>query len=134
MLKIVLDTNVIVSAHLNPDGLERAVLNFALASKGLVVSREILVEYSEVLRRKRFSIDPSLVDQSMGLIEASATKIASQGKLSVSKHEPDNRFLECAQAAEADFLVTGNRRHFPTQWRRTRIVSARELLEIIGGP
>jgi hypothetical protein len=33
--------------------------------------------------------------------------------------------------ARADFLVTGNNRHFPKQWRQTAVVNARELLEWI---
>jgi predicted nucleic acid-binding protein len=45
-------------------------------------------------------------------------------------HDPaDNRFLECAEALKADYLVTGNKRHFPTEWRQTQVVNAWELLE-----
>jgi predicted nucleic acid-binding protein len=51
--------------------------------------------------------------------------------LSVSPDEPDNRFLECADAAGADYLVTGNKRHFPASFGNTRVVNARELIETI---
>lgn len=51
--------------------------------------------------------------------------------LAVSPDERDNRFLECAESAGADFLVTGNRRHFPAVWKTTRIVSTRELIEAV---
>lgn len=44
----------------------------------------------------------------------------------------DNIFLECAQAAGAAYLVTGNPRHFPDIWHYTRIVTARQLLNIVG--
>jgi predicted nucleic acid-binding protein len=57
--------------------------------------------------------------------------IAPATTLAVSPDETDNRFLECAEAAGADFLVTGNRRHFPNVWKTTRIVSARELVEFV---
>jgi predicted nucleic acid-binding protein len=43
----------------------------------------------------------------------------------------DNRFLECAESAGADFLVTGNRRHFPKVWKTARIVNAREFLSSV---
>jgi predicted nucleic acid-binding protein len=43
----------------------------------------------------------------------------------------DDIFLECAQAARADYLVTGNLRHFPEAWESTRIVTPRRLLEVI---
>jgi uncharacterized protein len=41
----------------------------------------------------------------------------------------DNVLLECAQAGEADYLVTGNKRHFPDRWKKTKVISARELIE-----
>jgi predicted nucleic acid-binding protein len=41
----------------------------------------------------------------------------------------DNIFLECAQAGNADYLVTGNKRHFPDQWKKTEVIGVRELLE-----
>ena len=43
----------------------------------------------------------------------------------------DDMFLECAQAAHADYLVTGNLKHFPEFWESTRIVTPRNLLDII---
>lgn len=51
--------------------------------------------------------------------------------LSVSPDPDDNRFLECAEAARADYLVTENRRHFPAKYRNTVVVNARQLIEII---
>ena len=52
--------------------------------------------------------------------------------LSVSRDDADNRFLECAQSTRAHYLVTGNKRHFPKTWKKTRVANARELLQIIG--
>jgi predicted nucleic acid-binding protein len=52
--------------------------------------------------------------------------------VSKSTDDADNRFLECAEAAGADFLVTGNKRHFPRLWEKTQVVNARELLGLIG--
>lgn len=51
--------------------------------------------------------------------------------VTVSPHEPDNRFLECAEAAAADYLVTGNRRHFPRRYKATEVVTPRQFLEIV---
>ena len=48
----------------------------------------------------------------------------------ISTHESDNRFLECAEAA-ADFLVTGNTRHFPKSWKASKIVNARQFLDVL---
>ena len=69
MPRVVLDTNVVVSAHLNPAGLERAVLNWAL-ERGFFVSEPILEEYSEVLSRPKFRIDSGLAAESLALIRS----------------------------------------------------------------
>ena len=51
--------------------------------------------------------------------------------LQVTPDPDDNRFLECADTARADYLVTGNQRHFPTFWMRTKVITSRELLAIV---
>src|SRR5258708_29687557 len=101
--KVVLDTNVVVSAHLKGAGLKAFVLNLALASKlQLYVSRDVLAEYEEVLRRPRFRIDSKKVTQSLRLTKKRAKSVKPTLTLSVSPDTDDNRFLECAQAADAD--------------------------------
>jgi uncharacterized protein len=132
LTKVVLDTNVVVSAHLRAGGLEAFVLDLALASKlQLYVSPDVLAEYEEVLRRPRFRIESKKVTQSLRLIKKRATSVTPTLTLSVSPDPDDNRFLECAEAANADYLVTGNRRHFPAKYRNTLVVNARQLIEII---
>ena len=132
LTKIVLDTNVVVSAHLKGAGLEAFVLDLALASKlQLYVSAEILEEYESVLRRPRFAIDPKKVTRSIQLIKKKAKQVKPTRSLSVSPDTGDNRFLECAEAAGADYLVSGNRRHFPSKHRKTLVVNARQMIEII---
>jgi len=49
--------------------------------------------------------------------------------VTASPDESDNRFLECAETIDAEFLITGNKRHFPKAWKGTKIVNAREFLE-----
>jgi predicted nucleic acid-binding protein len=43
----------------------------------------------------------------------------------------DNMFLECAEVSEADYLITGIKRHFPDGWKKTHVIGARELLELL---
>ena len=129
---VVLDTNIIVSAHLNPLGLEYRVFELALECRlRLFISAPILLEYETVLRRPKFPILPEKVTESLAQIRQNGTLVVPTMTLSVSPDEPDNRFLECAESAGAGFLVTGNRRHYPSVWRSTRIVSARELVEVV---
>ncbi|HEV8132338.1 MAG TPA: PIN domain-containing protein [Acidobacteriota bacterium] len=78
-LKLVLDTNVIVSAHLNPDGLERSALVLALTpSREAIRIVEILAEYDSVLHRKKLQIDAKHADASLKLIEARATLVTHE--------------------------------------------------------
>jgi putative PIN family toxin of toxin-antitoxin system len=98
MIKVVLDTNVIVSAHLKADGLERLVLNLALVERiHLYISTEIFAEYVQVLHRSKLKINPDWADESLKLITARAKFIRPTRRLSVSPDEADNRFLECAE-------------------------------------
>jgi len=39
-------------------------------------------------------------------------------------------FLECADAARADYLVTGNQKHFPKFWKNTKIITPREFVSL----
>ena len=129
-IRVVLDTNVVVSAHLNSEGYERSVLDLALSGKlRMFVSEAILREYESVLRRPKFRLKPLHVSRSLRLLRSAARLVAPYGQLNIARDPGDNRFLECAEAAKADYLVTGNKRHFPKQWRQTLIVNARELLE-----
>ena len=129
---VVLDTNVVVSAHLNSDGYERFALDLGIARKiQLYLSADILNEYRGVLQREKFGLAPERVVASIKLIEESAKMVVPIRKITASRDPEDNKFLECASEAAADYLVTGNKRHFPARSGRTRVVNARELLEEI---
>ena len=127
-----LDTNVVVSAHLRTEGFERHALDLVLAGKlQLLASEAILAEYAQVLVRPKFAIARKRLARSMGLIRNSAQIVRRSRRLTIAHDPADNQFLECAEAARADYLVTGNKRHFPPKWRQTSVVNARELIEWI---
>jgi putative PIN family toxin of toxin-antitoxin system len=125
-----MDTNVLVSGHLNGAGYERHVLDLALSRRiQAVVSDAILKEYAGVLPRPKFGINPKLVSQSLRTLKSVAKVVRPSRTLEICSDPADNRFLECAEAGRADYLVTGNKRHFPKRWRQTLVVNARELIE-----
>lgn len=129
MTRAVLDTNVIVSGALRADGNEAAVLQLVISGRmTMCATPAILLEYMDVLARPKLGLDQRKVRRLLDAIRAVAVVVKPSFTLSVSDDDADNRFLECAEALEADFLVTGNRRHFPRQWKTTRIVTSRELL------
>jgi uncharacterized protein len=131
-LRLVLDTNIVVSAALKPDGLQRTVLLLAMMRPArLYVSAFILSEYRSVLSRAEFKIRKGLRQQLLQRIEDSAYLVSSSRQVHVTSDPDDNIFLECADAARADYLVTGNLRHFPRFWKQTKIVSSREFVKMI---
>jgi uncharacterized protein len=130
-LRLVLDTNIVASAALKPDGLERTVLVLALTRPArFYFSNDILREYKDVLARPELRIRKELRRQLLQEIRRTAHLVVPRRRLMVTVDPDDNVFLECAEAARADYLITGNRRHFPAFWRATKIVSSREFLAL----
>ena len=131
--RIILDTNIVISAALQPAGLPAQLLELvAYRAVELCVSEELLAEYREVIARPKFAgIDPQRIARLLELIADEATLVRPTIVLKISKDETDNRFYECAEAAGADYLVTGNIKHFPKDHKTTRIVTARQMLELL---
>ena len=130
MISVVLDTNVVVSANLNDEGLEAFVVSLALNQQvRFHVSAPILAEYEQVLRYPRLKFLPADISRFLQKVRRTSSLVKPPQTVTACRHEPDNRFLECAEAAKADYLITGNTKHFPNQWKTTRIVNARTFLE-----
>src|ERR1039457_6481090 len=113
-LRIVIDTNVVVSAALKPEGLQRTVVLLAMTKPALwYVSDPIVSEYAMVLARPEIKIRRSLRQQLLQLIRNQTRIIVSSRLPRITTDPDDNIFIECADAARADYLITGNARHFP---------------------
>jgi uncharacterized protein len=132
MIRVVIDTNILVSALLQPAGLPAQVFVLALGgSIQLCVSGEVYAEYEEVISRPRFQRDQEIIDSTLRAIREQAFWVKPTETVRACSDPDDDIFLECAQASQAAYIVTGNLRHFPEAWDRARIVSARRLLEVI---
>jgi uncharacterized protein len=131
--RIVLDTNVLVSAALKPSGRQALVIELvAFRAVELYVSEAVLAEYREVFRRPKFArLDPKEVSKLLAMIEVEATTVWPTEVLAISKHDSDNRFYECASAANADFIVTGNSKDFTKPYKGVKIINWRQLLELM---
>jgi putative PIN family toxin of toxin-antitoxin system len=128
-LRLVIDTNVLISAALKPAGLQRTALVLAVTRPArLYVSRPILEEYGRVLARPELRIRKGLRQQLLQLIQNHSYTVAPTSHIDVASDADDNMFLECADAARADYLVTGNRKHFPKFWKKTKIITSREFI------
>jgi putative PIN family toxin of toxin-antitoxin system len=131
-LRLVLDTNILVSAAIQPDSLQRTAFLLAITKPArLYVSEPLLEEYAAVLSRPELSIRKGLRLQLLQLIRNHAHVVAPARPIEAASDPDDNIFLECADAARADFLITGNRRHFPAFWKNTKIVTPREFVTLV---
>jgi len=132
MIRVVLDTNIVISATLRAGGLPEAVFNLAIDGViRLCLSEPVLAEYEEVLRRPRLAIPPEKAANALARIREKCAMVAPTVEVRECSDPDDDIFLECAEEAQADYLVTGNRKDFPDDWKKTRIVTAREFLAII---
>jgi len=133
MPRLVLDTNVVVSAvHFGGQPEELLML----ANQGAVqlfLSPFILKETSMVLKEK-FGWGKERIRRLLEVLEEVATVIEPETELKVIKNdEADNRILACAVGAKADFLVTGDKRHLLPlkRYKDIRIITPRECLDIL---
>src|ERR1035437_1104117 len=95
--RVVLDTNVVVSALLKPEGPEDQILRLALAGRLLLcVSPRVLAEYSRVLPSPKFKFQPKEIATALRQLEKAGSLFHPAQPLKLSDHEPDNHFYECA--------------------------------------
>lgn len=133
MIRVVLDTNIVVSAALQRKGNPSAVM--ALVSEGLIIpctSQPILTEYPEVLARARIGVDPLRSAHIQQLLASISILVAPSVAVMIARDPDDNMFLECAEEARADFLITGNTRDFPEQYRTTLIATPPAFMDASG--
>jgi putative PIN family toxin of toxin-antitoxin system len=130
-LRLILDTNIVISAALKPEGLQRTVFLLATSKPArLYVSEAIVAEYKMVLARPELRIRKGRQRQLLELIENRAHFVKPSRAVRAASDPDDDMFLECADEARADYLITGNLRHFPRFWKATKIVSAREFVSL----
>ena len=97
----------------------------------LWISGNIYAEYEEVIRRPRFRRSEDVITGALRALREKAYWVRPTETVRACNDPDDDIFLECAQAAGAMYLVTGNLKHFPTSWAGTRIITAKSLLEIM---
>jgi putative PIN family toxin of toxin-antitoxin system len=134
MIRVVLDTNIVVSALLQPLGPPARVLALAMGGTiQLCVSGSVYAEYEEVISRPRFQRAEDVIADTLQGIRQNGFWVRPIETVRACSDPDDDIFLECAQAARADYLATGNLKHFPASWAETRIVTPRHLLDIRAG-
>ncbi len=133
-MRVVFDTNVFISAFALPGGrAEEAYLAGIGGRFELFTSVAILTETAITLRSK-FEWSDEKIRQALQTISRSATVLKTQPTLSVLRDDPDNRILECAVAAQADAVVTGDRHLLALKsYQGIRILKLADFLKELQG-
>jgi uncharacterized protein len=129
-VRVVFDTNILVSALVFPGGRGDAALQRIIEEQDeLVLSKPILDELLGILARK-FSRDAEELARVAVLLSEVATIVSPRRRLRVVKDEPDNRVLECALTGRAQAIVTGDHA-LPAlrNFRGVRLLSLRDYLD-----
>jgi putative PIN family toxin of toxin-antitoxin system len=110
-IRVVLDTNVYISAALNPDSLLYRLVEDS-TSQNLAeyyTSPEIIAELQDKLENK-FHFDRKTVVRWINRLEQSVNVIRPQKKLAIVKADPDdNKILECAAECQADLIISADK-------------------------
>ena len=109
-MKVIIDTNVLISAAVAGRNPETVIL-FVIANSNFewVVSAEILTEYKEVLSRPKLKLTEERQQRWFNIIDAVTKLIDVEVEVDFPRDQKDAKFIACAIAANADFLITGDR-------------------------
>jgi putative PIN family toxin of toxin-antitoxin system len=128
-MRVVIDTNIIVSGYLG-GALEAIIIAWKSGEFTLVVSKAIAEEYLKVLRRPKFQIESTELDDFAALLLDKAEFVIPLETINVIRDDPaDNKFLEAAIAAQANLIVSGDEHLLELQtFRDIPIITAREFI------
>jgi putative PIN family toxin of toxin-antitoxin system len=130
VIRVVLDTNVLVSGLLSPKGPPGRIVEFLAHDLiHLVYCDEILLEYADVLHRRELHIPPDLTEALLRDIQERGTIVVTIPWPTPTPDDSDAVFLAAAEAGEAT-LVTGNLKHYPPNIRcDVAVLSPRDFVD-----
>jgi putative PIN family toxin of toxin-antitoxin system len=127
-MKIVLDTNIIVSAFINPEGPPGEIISLILTNKLTVCyNNKIFAEYTEVLKKSKFDFDSILVDGFLDFIKENGEYVVAELQKIKFVDEDDKKFYDVYKSSDANCIITGNKKHFP---KEKNIITPREYIEL----
>jgi putative PIN family toxin of toxin-antitoxin system len=109
VLRVVLDTNVVVSALLGKGKPARLYEAFKQGHFSLILSNRSMAELADVLLRPEFDISPTDVKDLFRLLRHQAFIIRPAHRIDACRDPKDNFVLECALSGDAEWIVTGDR-------------------------
>jgi putative PIN family toxin of toxin-antitoxin system len=133
-VRVVVDTTVFISSLLNTEGNPRKVIDLWRFEKiTLCLSKEILAEYFAVLGRFGMSEEPE-GEELVQLFQKRYNQVFLTSVptiLAISEDPADNKFIECAVAADAKLIISGDRHLLNLKlFKGIRILSPTEFLKV----
>jgi uncharacterized protein len=129
-VNVVIDTNVLISGLINPDGTPAKIINLLINERiTIFYDNRILQEYIGVLHREKFGFTTKLIDPLLDFIKNEGQFVTADPITTHFSDEKDKMFLEVTKSAAVDYLITGNTKHFP---ENNRIVTPKEFIDILG--
>jgi uncharacterized protein len=134
-MKIVVDTNILVSAILRGRMSKRAIQSIVdRPDWQWLVSVEIIAEYKDVLLRPKFKLSQEVIEEWWEIFDTVTQSIEVEVEVDFPRDRKDAKFLACALAGNADFLITGDRDFTEVETLgNTKIVSVSGFLNQILG-
>jgi putative PIN family toxin of toxin-antitoxin system len=131
-MRVVIDTNVLVSALLSPRGACSTIISLTRAGRFTAyVSPAVYEEYLDVLFRPKFKQSYEQRREFLAGFYVAELFVFPTSVARVCTDPEDDIFVACAEAACADFLITGNARHFPEHYGITEIIRPIDFLRRI---
>ena len=132
-MRIVIDTNVLVSAILD-NGKPRQLVLTLLEEHKVVISHQMLAELADVLARDKFHVKSSQVNRFLANIENNSKVVEDNPRFKViSEASDDDIFINAAYTGKADYIVTGDKHLLALKkFKQTKIVNVTQMLEILG--
>ncbi len=132
MVRVVIDTNVLVSTLINDGPSRKLVLNL-LEEHTVIVSRRMLAELADVVIRDKFAIKNSQVDRFLSILLKKSKIVSDTPHFKVVSEDPDDdKVLDTAYNGKADYIVTGDRHLLALKrFKRTQILTVTQMLKIL---
>lgn len=132
MVRVVVDTNVLVSAFID-NGKPRKLVLKLLEEHTIILSRQMLTELADVLTRDKFSVKSTQVDRFLSILMRKSKIVPADPHFKVISEDPDDDVvLSTAYKGKANYIVTGDRHLLNLkEFKRTKIVKVTQLLELL---
>ena len=115
-MRVVLDTNVLISGMINTDGTPAQIVNLLMNGRiTILYDSRILKEYEEVLNRKKFGFNKNVLTPILDHIRNEGEYVTAEPTDAKFVDDDDKMFYEVARTAKAKCVVTGNKDHFPNE-------------------